>query len=147
MPSWLGIFSVFNNFGVAFIVTLLFISSCIAFFAMTAFDPRPLHIFDCLIGGYNLMLCLPYPYVAKRATTKLYLMYCTICSMLVAIHYLSFYTAFLITPRREFQATNINELFENDFKLASDLETILMLKTNWMVRDSYSRYSYSRVFW
>lgn len=133
MPSWLGIFLVFDNFGVAFIVTMLFITSCITYFAMCAFDSKPLHVFDCLIGGYYLMLCLPNAYIPKRTTTKLYLTYCTLCSMLVAIHYLSFYTASLITPRREFQATTMNELFENDFKLASELDTISMLKTNWNV--------------
>lgn len=134
MPSWLKIFAVFNNVSVALIVVLLFISCCTVWFFFTAFDPKPLSLVTIYAIGYNLMLCGGNLYSAKRITTRIYLFFCMICSMLVSLHYLSFYTAFIISPRRENQVVSVNELIGNEFQLTGDLESLALVNKSGKVR-------------
>lgn len=127
MPSWLKIFAVFNNASVALIVVLLFISCCIVWFFFTAFDLKPLSLVTTYVIGYHLMLCGGNLYSANKTTTRIYLFFCMICSMLVSLHYLSFYIAFMISPRRENQVVSVNELIAKEFQLTGDLETLSMV--------------------
>lgn len=130
MPSWLSIFVVFNNFSVALTVTVLFVACCMVFYVFTAFDPKPMNLVSSLIVGYNIMLCFAFPYEAKWTTTRCYLFYCMICAMLVSLHYLSFYTAFMISPRLESQITTVSELIGSNFRLAGEIDTLSLLNNS-----------------
>lgn len=137
LPSWLKIFAVFNNASVALIVTLLFISCCVVWFAFAAFDPKPLDLITTFITGYHIMLCLGNTLSAKRTTTRIYLFFCMICSMLVSLHYLSFYTAFMIHPRLEGQIVFVNELMAKEVQLTGDLETLSMVNKSGKVSSAH----------
>lgn len=130
IPSWFRIFAVFNNVNVALIVTLLFISCCVGWYAFAAFDPKPLNIVTTFITGYNLMLCLGYDYYPTRTTTRIYILFCMFCSMLVSLHYLSFYTVFMIYPRLESQVVSANELIAKEFRLMGELSTLSMVNAS-----------------
>lgn len=129
LSTWLNIFAVFKNLGVPLALALLFMVTVVLFFAVTAFEPKPLHLLETLVIAYNYLLCSAYPYSADRnGRIRFIIIYFAIVSMIIAIHYTSFYTAFMITPNSESQVASIGELINGHFKLAGEIDAVLMLK-------------------